>query len=172
MQKKISNPLLKIILVSPGWPAFAGHDSKGAFLKVALLLTMFIFATTPLAAQPDNRGMRSSLAGVYTTAQSERGHKLYLERCNRCHGLQFGGGNGAPSFGGPTFNGDFENYTLFDLENRIHTSMPRDQPGTTSKVEATDLTAFILSQMHAPAGPRELPAYETVLRLIRIDLPQ
>ena len=138
------------------------------YLAAALLL----LAATPALAQPDNRSMRSSLAGVYTTTQAERGHKLYLDRCNRCHGLQFGGGSGAPSFGGPTFNGDFENYTLFDLENRIHTSMPRDQPGTTSKVEATDLTAFILSQMHAPAGPRELPADETVLRLIRIDLPQ
>jgi mono/diheme cytochrome c family protein len=133
---------------------------------------LLLITATQALAQPDNRGMRSSLSGVYTTLQAERGHKIYLERCNRCHGLQFGSsGGGAPAFGGPTFNGDFEHYTLFDLENRIHTSMPRDQPGTTSKVEATDLTAFILSQMHAPAGGRELPADETVLRLIRIDVP-
>ena len=159
-----------------------GHDKQGSDKKMRPVKTMSIAAlllfTTPLAAQtfgaqPDTRGMRSSLAGVYTMAQAERGHKIYLERCQRCHALQFGsGGGGAPAFGGPTFNGDFENYTLFDLENRIHTSMPRDQPGSTGKPEATDLTAFILSQMHAPAGPRELPADDAMLRLIRIDLAE
>lgn len=133
---------------------------------------VLLLAATPALAQPDTRGLRSSLSGVYTNAQAERGRTLYLDRCNRCHGLRFGsGGGGAPAFGGPTFNGDFEHYTLFDLANRIHTSMPRDQPGTTSKVEAADLTAFILSQMQAPAGPRELPADDALLRLIRIDLP-
>ena len=142
------------------------------YLTAAML---FAAATMPVLAQPsDTRGMRSSLSGVYTVAQAERGHRIYLDRCNRCHALQFGsgGGGGAPAFGGPTFNGDFENYTLYDLENRIHTSMPRDQPGTTDRVAATDLTAFILSQMHAPAGGRELPADESVLHLIRIDLPK
>ena len=96
----------------------------------------------------------------------------HLNRCQRCHGVGFGGGSGAPSFGGPTFDGDFEGYTLFDLENRIHTSMPRDQPGTTSRVQATDLVAFILSQMKAPPGRSELPADEPFLRLIRIEAPK
>jgi len=141
-------------------------------LKALSFAALFLVAATSLSAQPDTRGMRSSLSGVYTAAQAERGHRIYLDRCQRCHALQFGGGSGAPAFGGPTFNGDFENWTLFDLENRIHTSMPRDQPGTTDRMAATDLTAFILSQMHAPAGGRELPPDESVLHLIRIDLPK
>jgi mono/diheme cytochrome c family protein len=142
---------------------------KKSFVLAFLSLTPHF--VLPLAAQPgDTRGLRSSLSGVYTAVQAERGHQLYLARCQRCHGVGFGGGTGAPSFGGPTFDGDFEGYTLFDIENRIHTSMPRDQPGTTTRPQATDLVAFILSQMHAPPGQMELPANEPYLRLIRVDL--
>jgi mono/diheme cytochrome c family protein len=135
------------------------------------LLLLLLLAATPLAAQPNTQGLRSSLSGVYTNAQAERGHQLYLNRCSRCHALLYGGGGGgAPAFGGENFNGDFDGFTLFDLENRIHTSMPRDQPGSTSRREATDLTAFILSEMKAPPGPSELPADDKALELIRIDV--
>ena len=140
------------------------------FVLLAAVAPALIFQ---VEAQPaDTHGLRSSLSGVYTAAQAERGHQLYLNRCQRCHSVGFaGGGGGAPAFGGPTFNGDFEGFTLFDLENRIHTSMPRDQPGTTTRPQATDLVAFILSQMHAPPGRAELPADEPFLRLIRIETP-
>ncbi len=148
-------------------------EMKGAAAACAALL----FFIPPLAAQPsmDTRGLRSSLSGVYTAAQAERGHQIYLNRCQGCHRLGSGGsggGGGAPAFGGTTFDGDFEGYTLFDLENRIHTSMPLGQPGSTSQVDATDLAAFILSQMQAPPGAEELPPNNSALRLIRIDVPK
>jgi mono/diheme cytochrome c family protein len=143
-------------------------------MKRALAALALLLAVTPLAAQ-DNSNLRSDLTGVYTQAQAERGHQLYLNRCARCHGLGStggGGGGGAPAFGGENFTADFDGETLFDIENRINTSMPRDQPGSTSRVQATDLVAFILSVTHVPPGRVELPPDGNFLRLIRFDKPK
>jgi len=144
-------------------------------MKRALAALALLLAATPLQAQ-DNSNLRSDLTGVYTAAQAERGHQLYINRCARCHGLGStgggGGGGGAPAFGGENFTADFEGYTLFDIENRINTSMPRDQPGSTTRVQATDLTAFILSVTHVPPGRTELPPDGNFLRLIRFDKPK
>jgi len=146
---------------------------KKSFVLLLALATISL-VSFPLAAQ-DNANLRSDLTGVYTTAQAERGHQLYLARCQRCHELGStggGGGGGAPAFGSQTFTDDFAGDTLFAIENRINTSMPRDQPGSTTRAQATDLTAFILSVTHVPAGPMELPADGNFLRLIRFDKPK
>jgi mono/diheme cytochrome c family protein len=146
---------------------------KRALAALTFLLGPLI--SYPVAAQ-DNANLRSDLSGVYTVAQAERGHQLYLNRCARCHGLgsggSGGGGGGAPAFGGENFTADFDGYTLFDIENRINTSMPRDQPGSTNRVQATDLVAFILSVTHVPPGRVELPPDGNFLRLIRFDKPK
>ena len=148
-------------------------------MKKAFVL-LLAFAAAPLVSPPlaaqDNSALRSDLTGVYTAAQAERGHQIYLNRCARCHQLATGGGGGggggAPAFGGPTFTADFQGDTLFAIENRINTSMPRDQPGSTNRVDATDLTAFILSVTHVPPGRTELPPDGNFLRLIRFDKPK
>ena len=140
---------------------------------VLLVLAAPLIAFRVSAQPADNRNLRSDLTGVYTAAQAERGQQIYLNRCARCHALgNSGGGGGAPGFGSENFTADFEGDTLFAIENRINTSMPRDQPGTTNRVQATDLVAFILSVTHVPPGRTELPADGNVLRLIRFDRPK
>jgi len=138
-----------------------------------IFIPLLVLATTPLIsfalAAQDNANLRSDLTGVYTIAQAERGQQLYTFRCARCHDTGF---SGAPRLGDGRFINDFVGNTVFDLADLIHTSMPVDQPGTTPRVEATDLAAFILSQMHAPPGDTELPADDSVLQTIRIDLPK
>ena len=147
-------------------------------MKKSLVLLLVLAATplmsVPLAAQ-DNSALRSDLTGVYTVAQAERGHQIYLNRCQRCHSVATGGGGGgggAPAFGGGTFTADFEGDTLFAIENRINTSMPADEPGSTNRVQATDLVAFILSMTRVPAGRTELPPDGNFLRLIRFEPPK
>jgi mono/diheme cytochrome c family protein len=139
-----------------------------------LVLAAAPLVSFPLAAQ-DNSALRSDLTGVYTVAQAERGHQIYLSRCQRCHSVATnggGGGGGAPAFGGATFTADFEGDTLFAIENRINTSMPADEPGSTNRVQATDLVAFILSMTRVPPGRVELPPDGNFLRLIRFDKPK
>jgi mono/diheme cytochrome c family protein len=128
--------------------------------KAAVLLVLL---ATPLSAE---EAMRSTRSGVYTAAQADRGHQLYAFRCARCHESGF---DGAPRLGDGRFINDFLGKTLFDLTDLIHTSMPVDKPGTTSKAEAADLAAYILSVMQAPAGQNELPPDDSVLQQIRMD---
>jgi cytochrome c len=137
-------------------------------MKRALTILVVLLAATPLRAQ-DNASLRSDLSGVYTTAQAERGHQLYAFRCARCHDTGF---SGAPRLGDGRFINDFLGHTVFDLADLIHTSMPVDQPGTTPRSEAADLTAYILSVIHVPPGSTELPADDSVLQAIRIDVPK
>lgn len=129
------------------------------------LAALALLISTPLAAQSAD-GLRSSNAGVYSAAQADRGHQLYAFRCARCHESGF---DGAPRLGDGRFINDFLGKTLFDMTDLIHTSMPVDKPGTTSKAEAADLAAYILSVMKAPAGAEDLPANDSVLQQIRID---
>ena len=127
-----------------------------------------LFAAAPLQAQ-DNANLRSDLTGIYTPAQADRGHQLYAFRCARCHDTGF---SGAPRLGDGRFINDFLGHSVFELANLIHTSMPDDQPGTTPRPEAADLTAYILSVMHVPPGDAELPADDSFLQTIRIDVPR
>ena len=135
-------------------------------MKYALPAMALLLATTPLQAQ-DN--LRSSLSGVYTAAQAERGRQLYAFRCVRCHETGF---DGAPRLDAGRLGSDFQGHPVFDLADLIHSSMPVDEPGTTSRADAADLAAFLLSQMNMPPGDSELASGESDLRLIRIDIPK
>jgi mono/diheme cytochrome c family protein len=141
---------------------------KAALAALAILLAATPLMTFPLAAQ-DNAGLRSALTGVYTVAQADQGHQLYAFRCARCHDTGF---LGAPRWDAARLGADFQGHTLFDLADMIHTSMPVDEPGTTSRADAAALTAYILSLLEVPPGDSELPADDSVLQQIRIDLPK
>jgi mono/diheme cytochrome c family protein len=131
------------------------------------VLVLLLFAALPLAPVCGAaQEMRSSNSGVYTQGQADRGHQLYVFRCARCHDVGF---SDAPAFSSARFTGDFTGKTLFDMADLIRNSMPLDKPGTTTKADAADLTAYILSVMEAPPGADELPAEDAVLRQIRID---
>jgi mono/diheme cytochrome c family protein len=137
-------------------------------MKRLLAALILLLTAAPVAAQ-DNAALRSDLSGVYTQTQADRGHQLYAFRCARCHDTGF---SGAPRLGDGRFISDFLGHTVFELTDLIHTSMPVDQPGTTPRPEAADLTAYILSVMHVPPGDSELPADDSVLQTIRIDVPK
>ena len=106
--------------------------------------------------------------GVYSDAQSKRGDDAYAAKCAVCHGNSLEGGDMAPPLTGSDFFGDFTGQTLADLVNKITTSMPSDNPGTTTPATATDIVAFILKSNMAPAGTAELPADLKVLGTLPI----
>ncbi len=61
---------------------------------------------------------------------------------------------------------------MADLFNRIRTGMPIKQPGTLSRQQAADLTAFILYFNGFPAGKTELGTTAEYLQDIKIVLPK
>jgi len=95
--------------------------------------------------------------GVYTEAQAERGHTLYMQSCSRCHGANLSG-----TFETPPLTGRFMPYwsgsTLDALFDYVSTAMPLDHPGALGAAANADILAFLLKSNEMPAGTKELSA--------------
>ena len=94
-------------------------------------------------------------SGVYTTAQAQRGAKLFGDDCAMCHGADLSGGAGPPLAGKP-FIGKWTGQTADDLHDVVSTQMPLTAPGSLKPDEYLALVAFILSKNGYAAGSSAL----------------
>lgn len=82
-------------------------------------------------------------AAAYTDTQASAGMTLYSQKCQGCHGQN--GMNGRA----PQLNGRADLLTKYGnaaaLYEKIHTTMPRNAPGTLTEEQALDATAMIMS---------------------------
>ena len=124
------------------------------------------------AALAQTAATRSTMTGVYTAAQADRGLQLFAANCAKCHELGLTSSATIPPLGGEDFMSDFTGSSVADLESRVQNTMPADNPGKLSPAEATDLTAFILQNNHIPPGTAELPADPAVQAQIKIEAPK
>ena len=112
---------------------------------------------------------RSMWSGVYTTAQAARGKAAYTDNCSRCHGSALQGSDEIPALQGPQFLVDFDGSTVAGLVNRIHTTMPMDDPGHLNLATTTDIVAFLLQSNQVPAGSSELSSDPPAQSLIKFS---
>ena len=124
-------------------------------------------AQTPSATTPTSAGI---WGGVYTDAQAKRGEAVANKICAACHGAELIGGEG-PTLVGPGFLGDWDSMSLGDIFDRIHTSMPADEPGTVSVQDTSDVIAYILKLNKYPMGEAELSTDMAALAEIKIEGP-
>jgi mono/diheme cytochrome c family protein len=110
--------------------------------------------------------------GVFTEAQAERGGQIYTRACASCHADDLSGGGQAPPLADNDFKAEWNNQPVADLFERIRATMPADAPGSLKLIEVADVTAFLLSKCHAPAGHTELPADASPLRAITFVTPK
>jgi cytochrome c len=105
--------------------------------------------------------------GVYSREQADRGEKVYVEQCARCHGDTLGGVESAPPLAGDVFNNNWEGVALADLFERMRSSMPQDKPGSLSRSQNVDVLAHMLRVGGFPAGDKELDAQAGALTQIK-----
>jgi mono/diheme cytochrome c family protein len=128
----------------------------------------------------DNRRMRYAVAvlivlaaqrsiqdGVYAASQATRGGAVYADRCASCHADDLSGRDQAPALAGHEFNAEWEGLSLNDLFERIRVSMPADKPGSLTRQEVADVTAFLLATGDFPRGETELAADPDTLKAIK-----
>jgi S-disulfanyl-L-cysteine oxidoreductase SoxD len=115
---------------------------------------------------------KTTLDGVYTTAQASRGQKIYTDSCASCHGDDLSGGGQAPALAGKDFNMDWVDLSVGDLFERTKGTMPADKPGTLSAEQAADVIAFLLQKGNFPAGQEELPADSAALKALKFVAPK
>ena len=109
---------------------------------------------------------------VYSEAQAKRGETVYTKDCASCHGADMTGDGQTPSLTGKDFNLQWSGMPLSDLFDRIHATMPADNPGRLTPAEVADVIAFILNKAGLPAGPTELPADVAALKQMKYAAPK
>jgi mono/diheme cytochrome c family protein len=132
-------------------------------MKLRLVMAVAVVAaigTFTLSAQ----AVTSQWDGVYTVEQAKRGEQLYDKKCSSCHGTDLNGGLHAPALVGSGFTPNWNNVSLYDLFERMRTSMPEDEPGSLSRRQTADIVAFMLQKGEYPAGTSELPTEAEILQ--------
>jgi mono/diheme cytochrome c family protein len=114
---------------------------------------------------------RSIWDGLFTYEQAARGEATYLQHCASCHGEALDGLGPAPPLpiasrptrplrpiplAGREFRSNWHEMSVGDLFERIRISMPQQAPGSLSRAQNADITAYILRVNGYPTGPEEL----------------
>jgi mono/diheme cytochrome c family protein len=100
---------------------------------------------------------RTTLDGVYTQAQADRGFDGYSRNCARCHQADLNGTGGAPALHTTTFTDNWREGYLSNLFHHIQTWMPpQNLKGSLKEQQYLDIVAYILSFNEYPVGAKEL----------------
>jgi len=84
----------------------------------------------------------------YTDEQSARGEAMYTKACAPCHDDK----SLAPLLVGDPFLNNWSDKTVGALIEKIHATMPLQDPGSLTEQQAVDLAAYILKMNRFPAG--------------------
>lgn len=146
---RISSRFLRILAVALPAAGFSVIDDGGARVHAAQAANVW--------------------DGVYTEQQSARGLALYKTNCSSCHADSLMGDGFAPALVGDTFMSGWNGLTVGDLFERTRISMPQDKPGTLTRAQVADITAYLLQSNMFPTGAKELDQNDQVLKGIKID---
>jgi hypothetical protein len=135
---------------------------RDTYLKATLpLFTAAVLIVGPAAAQGGSA--RSTLDGVYTEEQAQRGEQLKLSLCDECH-----------------YDEDFTDILMTSwaeapanaLYEVISTQMPEDNPGSLAPGQYADVLAYIFKMNGMPPGSTALEPTDDALRNIIIRQKQ
>jgi mono/diheme cytochrome c family protein len=132
--------------------------SSTLLLACGIALSAVSLVPTPSHAQGR---VRSTMTGVYTADQAEKGKEVFLGTCSGCHTVA--------SHSGPLFAARWMGKSLADFYDYVSRLMPKSAPGTLSEEEYVWVTAYVLKLNRMPPSSRELSAEPELLKAIRID---
>jgi mono/diheme cytochrome c family protein len=124
-------------------------------IVIAVVLAMLAPA---MATMGDEQAtVIASKQAVFTREQAARGREQYQANCSTCHMEDLAGGGPALPLAGDVFMSRWSNQTVYDLYQRIRTTMPQSAPATLKDPVYLDIVAFILRANNFPVGSTELP---------------
>jgi S-disulfanyl-L-cysteine oxidoreductase SoxD len=104
---------------------------------------------------------KSTLQGVYTDVQADRGKTLHETACTSCHNTD--------AYSGSAFQTSWIGRTLYDFFDLVRTTMPNDNPGSLSRQQYADVVAYVLKLNGFPAGAADVPSGDDSLKVIKIE---
>ena len=132
---------------------FARNPLPVFVMLFAAMLVTILSAQAPAA--------KTTKQGVYSAPQAARGEQTYMSTCVSCHP--------PATYKGAVFL-NWQGRSLGDLLAFLSEKMPKNDPGSLSAKEYTQVMAFLLKLNGMPAGRAELPADPAALRGITINL--
>jgi mono/diheme cytochrome c family protein len=144
---------------------------RGGLSSVWLAFWAVGLSALPVLALTQQRGTpkpgaaaaRTTMSGVYSSAQAGRGEETFMGICVGCHPVA--------TYTGANFNKSWGGRPLWDLYDWISNKMPKNDPGSLSPPESAQVMAYLLKMNDIPAGKAELQPDPAMLRRIRIETP-
>lgn len=132
------------------------------FARNPLPVFVTLFAATLLTVVSAQAPAAKTTKGrVYSAAQAARGEQTYMSSCVSCHP--------PATYKGAVFL-NWQGRSLSDLLDFLSEKMPKNDPGSLSIKEYTQVMAFLLKLNGMPAGQAELPADPAALSKITINI--
>lgn len=125
-------------------------------------LTALVVLSLPLVPSLGAQAKDSMQVTAFTEEQAGRGEQVFTKVCNECHTR--------PDYSSPDFKLRWNGQSVYDLFDRIRTTMPDSKPGGLQPDEYIDITAFLLKLNGYPAGSAPL-ADDSVMKGIKLLFP-
>jgi mono/diheme cytochrome c family protein len=119
-------------------------------IRIALLSGLIL--GTALSSEGQARSITER---VYSEAQAMRGREIYKPQCAGCHGDVMQGTIGPP-LAGDSFLANWSARPLAGLVDKIQKTMPFNTPGSLSRQQSIDLTAYVLQAGKFASGEADL----------------
>lgn len=138
---------------------FVRRSLSMSVLTGALLAALVTMSNLNAQAEPSSA--KTTKGRVYSATQATRGEQTYMSTCVSCH---------PPStYKGAVFL-NWQGRTLGELLEFLTEKMPKNEPGSLSPKEYTQVVAYLLKINGMPAGRVDLPADPAALRGITINI--
>ena len=130
-------------------------------IRAVLVSVTSLAVLTAAAAVHGQAPTKTTNSGVYTTAQAERGKKVFEAKCTACHDTA--------RFTGDAFLDAWVGKPMKDVWDIASGTMPEDNPGSLKQQEYGDILAYFLSLNAFPAGEAELEGSASAMAAIKIE---
>jgi mono/diheme cytochrome c family protein len=100
--------------------------------------------------------------GIYSDEQAGRGNGIFTKTCVECHTTK--------DMSNADFRLNWNGRTVFELFERIRTTMPESAPGSMTREEYADVTSYLLKLNGMPSGTATMPG-DSTLNATKIDIP-
>jgi mono/diheme cytochrome c family protein len=127
----------------------------------SLMLVMIGVAISAGTLSAQSTPVKSSLTGVYTNDQAQKGREVFVGSCLGCHTIA--------SHSGATFANRWLGKSVLDFYDYVSRLMPKSAPASLTEDEYVWVTAYVLKLNGMPASMRELSPEPADLKRIRID---
>jgi hypothetical protein len=131
--------------------------------RFAVFVVLVVILSASVARRSTAQTPVTTMAGIYTAAQADRGEETYMGICVACHP--------AGTYSTDQFKATWVGRPLSDLFSLISTTMPKSDPASLTPQEYSQLVAYILRINKVPPGKTDLPMDANKLKKIKIEMP-